>query len=216
MRARWLVALLCIVLPLGAGAEDARWQPGKHYVEITIPVAQADPSAVEVVEVFSYACPHCYEFDPQIEAWREGAEERGIHFVRSPAIFNPTYKMFAQAYYTAEALGVLGRVHSTLFEALHAQQRRLFTVDAMAGFFSEHEVARADFDKAFNSFGVRAAVQQADGRARAWGVTGVPAMIVAGRYRVDAQMTGSHEAMLEVVDWLAARERSKLGPAAGD
>ena len=41
-----------------ATATAAEFREGVDYVELTVPVETRDPSKIEVVEVFSYACIH--------------------------------------------------------------------------------------------------------------------------------------------------------------
>ena len=48
----------------------------------------------------------------------------------------------------------------------------------------------------------------AQSRTRSYKVTGVPAMIVNGKYRVDSRSAGSFDRMLQVVDYLVDLERT--------
>lgn len=180
-----------------------------HYQVLPIPVDTLDDNKIEVVEVFSYACIHCFHFDPAIEAWRQKQAE-DVAFRRLPAIFNQSWALFAQAYYTAETLGVLDQVHAPIFNAIHLQGDDLRNPNAMAKLFKDVAgVDEKEFTRVFNSFGVRSRVQQADAQGRMYRVTGVPSMIVAGKYRVDGKMAGNNTRMLQVVDYLVAKERAE-------
>ena len=114
----------------------------------------------------------------------------------------------AQAFYAAQALGVLDKVHDRLFAALNVDRRKLDTEDELAAFFAEQGVKEQDFRKAFSSFGVENSVKQADARARSYRITGTPELVVNGKYRISAKTAGSPEAMLKVVDFLVAQERA--------
>ncbi len=175
---------------------------------LPVPVQTEDASKVEVVELFSYACIHCKNFDPTLEAWRaEQADD--VLFRRVPAIFNKTWEFLAQAFYAAEVLGIGEKVHHPIFSALHDRGVNLGNPSLMAALFQEvGEVAPEDFTQVFNSFSVRSRVQQADAHGRAYRVTGVPALIVDGVYRVDGKMAGNNTKMLEIVDFLVAERRA--------
>jgi thiol:disulfide interchange protein DsbA len=129
-----------------------------------------------------------------------------------PAIFNNTWQLFAQAYYTAEVLGVTDKVHTAIFKAIHEQGIDLRDPAAMAKLFETFAgVSKEDFDQVYYSFGVRSKLQQAQAKMRAYGVTGTPTMIVDGRFRVDGQMAGSNAMMLEVVDYLVNKQAAERG-----
>jgi len=189
---------------------------GVHYQKLDVPVETQDAAAIEVVEVFSYACVHCKTFDPSLEAWKTGLPE-GVQFRRVPAIFDKTWEWFAQAYYAAEVLGVSDQVHTPMFVAIHDQGVDLRDPTLMAALFEQAaDVPPAEFTQVVNSFGVRSRVQQAQAHGRAYGITGVPTLVVDGRYKVDGRMAGNNSNMLAVVELLVAQrlqETSADSPA---
>jgi thiol:disulfide interchange protein DsbA len=210
MKSRIFACLLiaCSAIPAAWGME---FEEGIHYERLSVPVQTADDSRVEVVEAFSYACIHCKTFDPAVEAWRE-EQGAGVDFQRMPAIFNQTWAIFAQAYYTAEVLGVIEQVHTPIFKAIHEQGKDLRDPAAMAILFETFAgVPKADFEQVYSSFGVRSKMQQAQAHGRAYGLTGTPSMIVDGLFRTDGQMAGSNAMMLEVVDYLVAQQAEARG-----
>ncbi len=189
----------------------AAFVEGEHYKQLPIPVDTANPGRIEVAEVFSYMCVHCFNFDPYIEAWH-GNQTDDVAFVRVPASFSADWELLAQAYYSAETLGVTDQVHVPIFEGLHQKGTDLRKTDELSTLFQElAEVSDEDFRAAYNSFSVRSRVQQAKALTRAFQVTGVPTLVVNGKYVVDGRMAGGNVAMLQVVDFLVARERAALG-----
>ncbi|MDA0788484.1 MAG: thiol:disulfide interchange protein DsbA/DsbL [Proteobacteria bacterium] len=212
MRTGLMFLTLAFFVTPGFAETGHLYEEGTHYVELEIPIATRTPDQVEVMEYFSYGCPHCYRFDPMINSWKKTLAD-DVVFKRTPAVWNDAYQVYAQTYYTAEALGVLDDVHSVLFEAIHSEQRRLTDPKAMAMFFAGFGVDAIDFAKVYNSFGVRASVQQAIARGRGYRAGGVPAIIVNGRYRVEGNMAGSNADMLRVTDYLISLERKKLAEA---
>ncbi|MGH8579514.1 MAG: thiol:disulfide interchange protein DsbA/DsbL [Gammaproteobacteria bacterium] len=189
-----------------AGSEQ-KPREGKEY-ELVIPEqpTQVEGGKVEVVEIFWYGCPHCYDFEPYLEKWLSELPPYAA-FRRLPASFNARWLVHARAFYTAESLHVLDRVHQPLFEALTKDQKRFDTENDLAAFFTQHGVDEAQFRQTFTSFAVDAKVKQSSQMVRNYGITGVPAVIVNGKYRTAASLTGSYPALLQVVDLLIEKER---------
>ena len=190
-------------------AESIEYEEGTHYAELQIPLKTADESKVEVTEYFSYGCPHCFQFDPMITAWH-GELPADVLFNRTPAIWNADYQVYAQTYYTAEVLDVAEKLHTPLFQAIHAQHMQLNDPKLVAMFFAEFGVDPVDFAKVYNSFGVRASVQTAEARGRAYRAGGVPAIIINGKYRIEGKMAGSNSNMLRIANFLIQKERDLM------
>ena len=201
--------VVAFLLSQSAWAEGFQYEEGTHYALLEVPVKTRNPGVVEVTEYFSYGCPHCYRFEPLVQQWKNDLPE-DVEFNRTPAIWQITgYELYARTYYTAQALGVLDKVHYPLFQAIHGDQRPLLDLKSMAVFMAEHGVDPEAFVKTFSdSFGVKAMYQQAAARQRIYRSNGVPAIIINGKYRVEAAMVGNSNAgMLEVASYLIAKER---------
>jgi len=204
-----LLALVATMTQSVGVAEDT-YVEGTHYEVIDIPVEtglEAErPRKVEVVEVFSYMCVHCYSFDPMLNRWEQGKSAQAV-LNRMPAVFSSDWALMAQAFYTAETLGVAEQMHEPLFAAIHKQPKNVRDEDIMAALFEDNaNVSKEEFSESYNSFFVRCRVMQAEAKSRAYGITGVPMMIVNGKYRVGARSAGSNQGMLDVVDFLVQKE----------
>ena len=212
MKRNLFTLLIWALLGAGAWADEAEgFEEGVHYQRLPVAVETHDASKVEVVEVFSYACIHCKTFDSTLEAWRAEQTDQ-VDFHRVPAIFNPTWALFGQAFYAADVLGVGEAVHLPIFRAVHDQGVDLRDPNLMAGLFRQYGgVTSEEFTQVFDSFSVRSRVQQADAHGRAYRVSGVPALVVDGTFRVDGRMAGSNTGMLQVVDYLVARQQAIKG-----
>ncbi len=186
---------------------DQHWQEGEHYerLEAEVTTSSSD-EGIEVVEVFWYGCPHCYSLKPLVEAWEKDLPE-DVNFVLLPAALGRNWEPHAYAFYASKALDAHDKTHDALFDALARDRRQLDSASALADFLEEHGVDREAFIKAYNSFGVKARVQRAQSVIRGARISGVPAMIVAGKYKTSASLAGSHEDMLKVVDYLVEQER---------
>ncbi len=183
------------------------FEQGVHFKKLPVPVQTQDKEKIEVVEIFSYGCVHCYNFDPQVEQWRSRQDD-DIGFRRIPAVFSQAWEPLARAFYAAQVLGVSEKVHMPIFAAIHQAGINLQTAAQMARLFSNSAgIDEAEFISVFNSFGVRSQVQQAGADSRMYRITGVPTLVVAGKYVVDGVMAGNNTRMLQVVDFLVQQER---------
>lgn len=208
---RIVLGFLAAALSLTAVAQSAddgpRFQEGEDYAVIDDPVSTSTNEQIEVVEVFAYTCGHCYNFEPLISAWEEEAPD-DVAVVRTPAMWNSSMEAYARGFYAAKALGILDEVHTAVFTALHQEGKRLNSAEQWADFLSDYGVEREKALNTLNSFGVTSQVRQADARVRGYKISGTPEMVVEGEYRVSSRMTGSHQKMLEVVDYLVEQVRA--------
>lgn len=201
---RLLLILLAGVLPLAivqaadSSAPPAPFQEGKDYVRLPVAVPPATPDKPEVVELFWYGCPHCYELEPTVRGWLKH-KPANVVFTRIAVAFGAHWEPGARAYYAAEALGVLDKVHQPLFDAIHVQKRKLNTEDELAAFFAEQGVDQEAFRKAYQSFQTETQLRRGNQLAQRYGVRGVPAVIVNGQYDVRSPQ------IFEVVDFLIAK-----------
>ncbi len=190
---------------LSAVAED--WVAGEHYDVISPAIRGTQTDKIEVTEFFWYGCGHCYNFEPQVVQWKKTLAD-DVVVKGSPAMWNALMEVHAKAFYAAEVLGVLDKVHMPLFQAINVDRKRLSDEDELADLFAANGVSREDFSKAFNSFGVGSQVRQANARARAAKITGTPEMMVAGKYRITTRKAGGQANMLKIADFLIAQERA--------
>ena len=223
-------ALLTLYCAFGAASEDAgpspeadspaktaavvpRFVENQHYKRLPIAVETRDPTKIEVVEVFSYLCPHCYSLEAPLAAWLASQPE-DVDFYRLP-MATMNLQTLAQAYYTAESMGILARVHLPIFESIHLYEIDMRRPQYMRRLFvREADVDEEEFMRTFESFGVMTRVRQADARTRMYRILGTPSMIVNGRYLAETTTVGSIEGMLRVVNQLVAMEREAAGQAA--
>jgi len=176
------------------------------YEAVTPAQPTKNTDKIEVIEFFWYGCPHCYSFEPFLSKWAKTLP-KNVEFIRQPAVFSELWGKHAKAYFTAEALGVVDKVHTDLFDAVQAKQS-LETEDELAKFFAAHGVKESDFRTNYNSFLVDAKMRQAKTMAARYGVNGVPAIIVNGKYRTNATLAGSQEKMIDVINQLIKQESS--------
>lgn len=195
------------VFGMTAQAADAPLEAGKQYVELESAVPVAVPGKIEVVELFWYGCPHCYAFEPTINPWAEKLPE-DVNFVRIPAMFGGPWDAHGQLFLTLQSMGVESKVHAAVFNAIQKEHKRLTDPDEMADFVATQAIDREKFLQTFNSFAVKGQIAKAKDLAKRYGISGVPTMIVNGKYRFDLGTAGGPEAALSVADQLIAKERA--------
>jgi thiol:disulfide interchange protein DsbA len=201
-----LMAGLFVSLP--AVAQEELFLEGADYQVLDRPLPRLSNSedGVEVVELFWYGCPHCYRLEPTLDWWLANDKPADAVFIRMPALLNPQWTIHAQAYYTAESLGVLDQTHDAMMKAIHEGKQRLDDEASLAKFFAEHGVARADFERAFKSFQVHTEMNRARKYVQQSGARSVPTILVAGKYLTSATLAGSPEELLRVIDYLVQKE----------
>ncbi|WP_163831257.1 thiol:disulfide interchange protein DsbA/DsbL [Spartinivicinus ruber] len=200
--------VLVVTMPLAAIA--AEFEEGKHYVKLPEPVPTVDSAKIEVAELFWYGCPHCYKLEPLVKPWSAKLPEY-VQFVKMPATFGGLWNKHAQLFYTIEALKLDEKAHDAVFAAFHDNNNRLDSPEKMAKLLAKFGVSEEDFMKQYKSFGVANQLRLASSKGRGYRATGVPAIIINGKYRTGAAMAGGEKKMLEVAEYLVEQER-KLTP----
>ncbi len=197
-------SILCLFIAI-PGTLWADYQAGVDYEIINPPVQiTSDKSHIEVIEAYSYSCPHCFKFQPDVEEWLEDKPEN-VNFSRLQVMFRPEWENYTKLYYTAEALGILEKAHQAAFTYIHQRRKTLDNESQIQKFFEEQGVDAEKFKKTFNSFGVSSKTKRAIQLVKKLGVKSTPTIIVNGKYRVGPGKIGS-EKVFEVVDYLIAKE----------
>ncbi|MCG8324184.1 MAG: thiol:disulfide interchange protein DsbA/DsbL [Thiotrichales bacterium] len=163
---------------------------------------------IEVVEVFWYGCPHCYDFEPFLEDWLKNKPD-DVEFKRMPGIFRENWVPHARAYYTALELGVLDSVHRPMFNAIHKHRKKLDSQSQLRKLFAENGIDEDAFDKVYESESVTSKVRKAMLMGRRYQIRGVPSVIVNGKYLTGASIAGNFENMLKAIDQLVDKERAQ-------
>ena len=197
-----LFSALTVALPAFAQA----------YTPITPPQPTEDAAKIEVLEFFSYGCPHCAEFNPVLAAWV--AKQQGDVVVRKvPVTFGrAAWTGIAKLYYTLEVTGDLHRLEAEVFKAIHVERQNLFEEKALAEWAAKKSVDPKKFSETFNSFGVMSKVRRGDQMAQTYKIQGVPAIAVEGKFLV-----GGHDfnETLATADKLIAQARAEKAGKGG-
>jgi protein dithiol oxidoreductase (disulfide-forming) len=198
--------LLLATLQVPCGAEE--FKAGVDYDLVNPPQPTQDPKKVEVIEFFWYGCPHCLEFEPDLNAWLK-TKPQNVLFIREPAVFSAQWAAHAKAFYTAEALGVGEKLHADFFDAIQHKKEKLLTEDEQAQFFVAHGIDEAAFHQAYKSFAVDSKMRIATAQGPKYGITGTPSLVVNGKYLVSPGKSKSFPRMIEITNALIAQESGK-------
>jgi thiol:disulfide interchange protein DsbA len=205
-----------------AGAAQAQMPiPDKEYKLISPPQKPANPKKIEVIEFFSYACPHCADFEAPLQDWLK-RKPKDVEYRAVPVVFRDSWKPLAKLYYALETMSLLGKYHDKVFDAIHKEGQQLFDDPAIIKWAGQQGIDADKFTQVYNSFGVDAKVQRAMAMGRAYGVQFTPALTVNGKYYTGPSMVtaaGGGVDMLRffgVVDQLIGMERKRAAAPAAD
>ncbi|MDE0874463.1 MAG: peptidylprolyl isomerase [Acidimicrobiales bacterium] len=182
---------------------------GQHYVVLDKPIVTRDSSKVEVVEAFAYGCPYCLNIEPALAEWKD-QQVSDVDFWKFPAVWNDPMKLFARAFYVAQQLDVVEKIHLPLFTAVVVVQKKLNSEMDLAIFFEKYGVDKAAFSKAFKSTAITSQVKQSETLVKSYNLASVPQIVVNGKYRIDPMRAGGRAEMLAVVNFLVEKERASL------
>jgi thiol:disulfide interchange protein DsbA len=187
------------------GAAQAQGAPreGTHYVKLGSPVAVTVPAgkAVEVVEFFWYGCPHCYAFEPMLEAWVKRLPA-DVAFRQVPVGFMAPHQFHQKLFYALEETGQLAAMHRKVFAAIHQQNNRLSSEAEVAALVGANGGDGAKVVEAMKGFGVTTKSNRAKQLTDAYKIDGVPALGINGRFYTSASLAGDHQKAVAVADFL--------------
>jgi thiol:disulfide interchange protein DsbA len=157
---------------------------GTDYTSISPPQPPTTTGKVEVIEFFSYGCPHCAHLQPLLKQWEKAELPENAVLVRVPVAFGRReWGQLVRAYYALEATGDLERLDDKLFDAIHQQNQQLFDVESLTAWAAQNGIDANKFRSTFNSPEVTAKAVRADQLSRDYRINGVPTLTIAGKYK---------------------------------
>lgn len=202
------------VLQLSAGVlggATSLWAPaqgagGRGFVQVTPPAPVDAPAGkIEVVEFFSYNCPHCAHFEPELEAWLKKLPAN-VAFRRVPVPFIGDFEAKQRLYYTLEALGKVDALQQKVFDAIHVQHVAMSGDKAtLAWLGAQPGIDKSKVADVYNSFSVVGKTKRATQLTEAFKLEGVPAIGVGGQFLTDGTLAGSMTRALSLTDEVIAQ-----------
>jgi thiol:disulfide interchange protein DsbA len=206
----WL-HLVTALIWLSVSATAAAQVAGKDFQLINPPQPTESGNKIEVIEFFSYACPHCHSLQPSLAAWLK-RKPADVEFRRIPAVFQDNWIPFARIFYTLDAMGLVDKLHHDVFAAIHDQKVRLQEPKVLFDWVASKGVDKQKFIDTYNSFSVQSRTQRATDVTRRYNVPFTPAIVVDGRYLTGPSMTATGNAVdydrfFKVLDQIIASAR---------
>lgn len=182
---------------------------GEQFDAVAQAISTDNAAKIEVMEIFWYGCSHCYSMEAPLSTWVKKLPS-DVYFKRVPGLPNPSWAPMAKAFYAMETLGVSEKLHSKLFEAIHKQKTLDPTNEKAA---TEWVTAQSGLDKlkvesAFKSFTTNTSLNRAALVFRNSGATGVPSLVIDGKYITSSTMAGSNDQALKVADYIIGNVRA--------
>jgi thiol:disulfide interchange protein DsbA len=199
-------------MPADQQLPGGRWKAGTNYVPV-VPAQPTNvgPDKVEVMEVFWYACPHCFDLEPFIQSWLK-KKPANVEFIRVPVMWGPVHRAHAHLFYTLQALQ-RSDLDQKVFEAIHNDHDMLFannepeTLNQQLKFAVAHGINADAFRTAYNSFTVSSNLARAEELTARYHVEGVPLIIVNGKYETDVGKAGGPTELTALISDLVASEK---------
>lgn len=206
---RLFAALLLIGISItGISVARAEIVEGRDYTVLPHPRPTESGKNIEVLEFFWYGCPHCYDLHPHIKAWLKTIP-KDVSFRYVPAIFRPNWIPGVKIFYALEALGEKDRLHDKVYDAIHLDKIDLTKDEVLFDWIAKQGVDRQKFIDAYNSFSVQNQVSRSTQMSKDYNLSGVPALVVDGRYLTSGRMGGTPQDTVKVLDELIEKVRKE-------
>ena len=205
--------LFSVLFFISAAVHAQSFDEGIDYVSLPGEAVIQTDGRVQVIEFFWFGCPSCFKFEPHLLNWLKTKPEH-INFVNVPAVMSESWEFHAHAYYAIELLNLKEQLMGQFYDELHVEKNQIRTVEQFREWANRQDgVDSEKLARTLTSFAANTKVSQAALFANNYGISGVPSLIVGGKYRTSPSMAGSEERALQIVEFLANKILTKA-PAA--
>jgi len=203
------IAVLCAAAAFAAGAGAQALAEGQHYGRLKNPMPVDTGKNIEVIEFFSYGCPHCGELEPILQTWLK-SKPADVTFRRIPVMFQPRWENLAKGYYVLDALGEEARLSPELFSAIHTKGAQLWNEKDFMDWAASKGLDRKKVEELWGSFGVIGKVSRAKQLAGAYNIQSVPTIIVDGKFITGGEkLPNGHASVPTAIDQLVQKARAE-------
>jgi thiol:disulfide interchange protein DsbA len=204
------------LLPPGAASKNtpsnspsnAAFMEGLDYKVLGSPQPTESKGKIEVTEFFWYACPHCYDLEPEIQAWVK-RQKNDVVFKRVPIAFRDDFLPHSQIFYTLEAMGKEPEFSPKVMKAIHVDRKQMLKEDEIFSWATSVGLDTAAFTTAYKSFSVQTKAKTANATGSAYRVNGVPTIFVQGKYETSPSIAGTKARAIETLDYLVGKARTE-------
>lgn len=204
----FLLSFIAVSLA-GALTAHAEIIEGRDYTVLSVPQpTEGDPKHIEVIEFFWYGCPHCNDLHPYLSRWLEN-KPADVAFRFVPAILRNNWVPGAKTFYAMESLGLTQTLHDKVYHAIHREKTDLSKEATLFDWVGKQGIERDEFVSAYNSFTVQNQVNRSAKMIRQYKLTGVPALVVDGRYVTSGKASGTLQDTISVLNQLIEKVREE-------
>ena len=200
-------AIVALAVTTGALAQDL--VEGRNYARLKNPQPVETGKNIEVIEFFSYGCPHCGELEPHLQAWLKN-KPADVQLRRIPVVFQPRWENLARVYYTLEAMGEENKLSPEVFSAIHGKGNQLGNEKEFFDWAAAKGLDRKKVEELYASFTVVGKVNRAKQQAQVYQIQSVPTMIVDGKFVTGSErMQNGHAGVPAAIDALVVKARAE-------
>jgi thiol:disulfide interchange protein DsbA len=203
-----LATLMLCGLWASAQAQTRLPQLGREYIRLNPPRPVTTGPRIEVIEFFYYGCPICYEFQPHFSRWLFQAPEY-VALRRVPVLSSENWEPFAKLFYSLDVLGELNRLHWPVYDNFHFDGVKLTDEKVMVEWVTRNGIDQQKFQTAYNSEEMKKLLGQSRDLMKQYEITGVPTIIVDGKYLTSARLAGGTRQLAQVLDELVKLARKE-------
>ncbi len=196
------VLMACQGETVAQTVDSSKFKPVREQMTVTT------GDKIEVAELFWFGCGHCFALEPALKQWKKNIPSNA-EFKKVPAIFSARWEFHGQAFYTMQALGVPEKAYDEFFNSIHIKRAPLNNLGQLVSFLKQFDISEEQVESAFNSFDVNNKMRAAKKITRQSGASGVPAMVVDGKYLTNQQLSGGTQEMFQVIDQLIGKAASE-------
>jgi len=196
------VLMACQGETVAQTVDSSKFKPVREQMTVTT------GDKIEVAELFWFGCGHCFALEPALKQWKKNIPANA-EFKKVPAIFSARWEFHGQAFYTMQALGVPEKAYDEFFNSIHIKRAPLNNMGQLVSFLKQFDISEEQVESAFNSFDVNNKMRAAKKITRQSGASGVPAMVVDGKYLTNQQLSGGTQEMFQVIDQLIGKAASE-------
>jgi len=200
-----VAGLASLAFALSSAAELTE---GKEYTRLKNPQPVETGKKIEVIEFFSYGCPHCNDLEPYLDAWLAKLPP-DVQFRRVPVMFQQRWEGLARIYYTLDAMGEETRLSPEVFKAIHVNNIPLYQDKAFFDWAASKGLDRNKVQETYNSFAVTSKFNRAKSLASAYNIQSVPTVVVDGKFITASDRVGTHAQLPGAIDALVAKARAE-------
>jgi len=200
--------VLVAAAALAVGTASAQLTEGKNYARIANPQPVETGKKIEVIEFFSYGCPHCAELEPYLDTWL-AKQPQDVAFRRVPVMFQQRWIPLAKIYYTLDAMGTETKLSPDVFKAIHGSGVALWDSGKFYDWAASKGLDRKKVEEVFTSFAIDGKMKRAMQLAQQYNIQSVPTVIVDGKFVTSSDRVGTHAQLPAAIDELVNKARAE-------